>query len=293
MSEPIAVLYEAPEFEVELEAFEELGRVASPVPLWRRVAGHEMFRRGVVLVLLASLWQLVAHLSDNPLMFPTFTDTVAAWWTVIVSGELLLRIKASMQVLLIGYSAGIATAGVLISLAVLSRFGADLLSTLTAMFNPLPALAMLPIAMLWFGLGMPSLVFVMVLSVVWTVSLNTLTGFQTIPVTQRMAGQNFGLRGIGYIFRILIPAAFPSILSGLKLGWAFSWRTLIGAELIFGVTSRGGGLGWFIFENQAQLDTPKVFAGLLTVIVIGLLIEAIVFRFIETITIHRWGFGAH
>jgi NitT/TauT family transport system permease protein len=292
MSEAITSRYEAPEFEVQLEAFEELGNVASPVPVWRRVAGHEVFRRGLVLALLAALWQLAAQLSANPLMLPSFTDTIGAWWAVIVSGELLLRIKASMEVLVIGYSAGIVAAGLLISLAVLSRFGADLLSTLTAMFNPLPALAMLPIAMLWFGLGMPSLVFVMVLSVVWTVSLNTLTGFQTIPVTQRMAGQNFGLRGIGYIFRILIPAAFPSILSGLKLGWAFSWRTLIGAELIFGVTSRGGGLGWFIFENQAQLDTPNVFAGLLTVIVIGLLIEAIVFRFVEAMTIQKWGYGA-
>ena len=73
---------------------------------------------------------------------------------------------------------------------------------------------MLPIAMLWFGLGMPSLVFVMVLSVVWTVSLNTLTGFQTIPVTQRMAGQNFGLRGIGYIFQISDPRSLSVHIVG-------------------------------------------------------------------------------
>jgi NitT/TauT family transport system permease protein len=280
---------ELPEYEVELDDLAELGQVARPLPLWRRIANNGFCRRATVLLLLAALWQFAAWWSDNPLMLPSFSDTLAAWWHVTINGELLLRTRASMEVLLIGYSCGILAAAVFISLAVLSRFGADVLATLTAMFNPLPALAMLPIALLWFGLGIPSLVFVMVQSVVWTVALNTLTGFQAVPETQRMAGQNFGLRGLPFICRVLVPAAFPSILTGLKLGWAFSWRTLIGAELIFGVTSRGGGLGWFIFENRAELETPNVFAGLLTVILIGLLIETLVFRTIESLTVRRWG----
>src|SRR3984893_6981272 len=149
--------------------------------------------------------------------------------------------------------------------------------------------AVLPLALLWFGLGVSSIVFVMVQSVVWAVSLNTITGFQTVAETQRMAGQNFGLRGMSFVFRLLVPAAFPSILTGLKLGWAFSWRTLIGAELVFGVSSRSGGLGWFIYENRAQLETPKVFAGLLAVIAIGFTVENLLFRTIEARTIRRWG----
>ena len=214
---------------------------------------------------------------------------MSAWWDITVSGELLQRVRASIEVLAIGYSTGIAVAACFASLAVLNRFAADVLSTLTAMFNPLPALAVLPLALLWFGLGVSSIVFVMVQSVVWAVSLNTITGFQTVAETQRMAGQNFGLRGMSFVFRLLVPAAFPSILTGLKLGWAFSWRTLIGAELVFGVSSRSGGLGWFIYENRAQLETPKVFAGLLTVILIGLLVEMIIFRTIENLTVRRWG----
>ena len=69
-----------------------------------------------------------------------------------------------------------------------------------------------------------------------------------------MAGQNCGLRGLRYVAYLLVPAAFPSILTGLKIGWAFAWRTLIAAELVFGVSSRSGGLGWFIFENRNQLE---------------------------------------
>ena len=126
-------------------------------------------------------------------------------------------------------------------------------------------------------------------SVLWAVALNTHTGFLSVPETQRMAGMNYGLRGVRYVTLILIPAALPSILAGLKIGWAFAWRTLIAAELVFGVSSSSGGLGWFIFENRNMLETANVFAGLTTVIVIGLLVESVVFRSVELRTVRRWG----
>ena len=89
--------------------------------------------------------------------------------------------------------------------------------------------------------------------------------------------------------RILIPAAFPSILTDLKIGRAFAWPTLIAAEPVFGVSSGSGGLGWFIYENKNELEIPNVFAGLLTVIVIGLVVENLIFRSVETRTVRRWG----
>jgi NitT/TauT family transport system permease protein len=104
-----------------------------------------------------------------------------------------------------------------------------------------------------------------------------------------MVGRNYGLTGFRYIAQILIPAAFPSILTGLKIGWAFAWRTLIAAELVFGVSSGGGGLGWFIFESKNQLEIPSVFAGLLCIVIIGLIVENLIFRFIEERTVRRWG----
>ena len=91
------------------------------------------------------------------------------------------------------------------------------------------------------------------------------------------------------MMRILIPAALPSILTGLKVGWAFAWRTLIASELVFGVSSGSGGLGWYIFENRNELQIDAVFAGLLAVILIGLFIESVVFRSIERATVLKWG----
>jgi NitT/TauT family transport system permease protein len=192
-------------------------------------------------------------------------------------------------VLGMGYAIGLVAAGVFTTLAVSTRVGTDFLSTLTAMFNPLPAIALLPLALLWFGLGAISIVFVIVHSVLWAVALNTHSGFLSVSPTLRMAGQNCGLTGLAYVTRLLVPAAFPSILTGLKIGWAFAWRTLIAAELVFGASSRSGGLGWFIFENRNQLETANVFAGLLTVILIGLFVESVIFRAIENATVRRWG----
>ena len=157
------------------------------------------------------------------------------------------------------------------------------------MFNVLPAIALLPLALLWFGLGTPSILFVLIYAVLWPMALNTLAGFSSISPTLRLVGRNYGLRGLRYVFLILIPAAFPSIVTGLKVSWAFAWRTLIAAELVFGVSSGSGGLGWFIYERKNQLETADVFAGLFTVILIGILFENIVFRPLERNTVYRWG----
>ncbi|MFH0297284.1 ABC transporter permease [Bradyrhizobium sp. 31Argb] len=265
-----------PEVERQLSAAERL---------WNNAA----LRKVLILIVLALIWEAYALYLDDALLFPTLSDTLKALFDHIMDGSLFARTWTSLQVLLLGYAIGIALAGILTALAINTRLGTDLLETLTAMFNPLPAIALLPLALIWFGLGAASLIFVLVHSVMWAVALNTHAGFLAVSPTLRMVGRNYGLRGLPYVLGILIPAAFPSILTGLKVAWAFAWRTLIAAELVFGVASGKGGLGWFIYESRTVLDIPAVFAGLLTVILIGLFVENLVFRLIERRTVRMWG----
>lgn len=277
-----------PEYENILEPFTAV-QVEQRLPWHLRLWNQGWIRKSVILLLLALLWEVAARWQHNDLLFPTFTAMLQALLEGVQNGELIEKTAVSLSILLQGYAGGVLFAFLLTALAVSTQTGRDLLDTLTSMFNPLPAIALLPLSLLWFGIGTNSLVFVLVHSVLWPLALNTYAGFQGVPETLRMSGRNYGLRGLRYVLQILVPAALPSILSGLKIGWAFAWRTLIAAELVFGASSGKGGLGWYIFQNRNELYTDKVFAGLVMVILIGLLVENIVFRTLERVTIRRWG----
>ena len=246
-------------------------------------------RKAALLLALAVLWECGARWLGNDLLLPGFLQTARAFADGVASGELPRYVGVSLWTLLQGYAAGVAGAFVLTTFAMATRIGRDLLDTLTAMLNPLPAIALLPLALLWFGLGQGSLVFVLMHSVLWPLALATYAGFRAVPDTLRMAGRNYGLGPLALVTRILVPAALPAILSGLKIGWAFAWRTLIAAELVFGTTSGKGGLGWYIYQSRNELFTDRVFAGLAAVIAIGLLFEHLVFQTVERLTIRRWG----
>jgi len=265
-----------------------IAAIARPLSTAEKIWNQSLVRKVVILLLLAVAWQLYAGQLNNPLMFPTFSASAAALWNALVHGELGSRVLVSLRVLLGGYAIGIFLATLLAALANGTRIGNDLLEVLTAMFNPLPAIALLPVALLWFGLGSGSITFVLVHAVLWPVALSTHSGFSSISGTTRMVGRNYGLTGLRYVLQILIPAAFPAILTGLRNGWAFAWRTLIAAELVFGVSSGSGGIGWFIYENKNQLEIAYVFAGLLTVIAIGVAMDSL-FRLVEQRTVNRWG----
>ena len=278
-----------PEYLRDIVAGEDIGVVQQPLTVWQRLANQSWLRKAFILCVIAAAWEIYARWLNNPLLVPTFTATLDAFAAGMVGGDLLQKVANSVLLLLKGYAIGLALAMAFTALAMMSRVGNDLLETLTSAFNPLPAIALLPLALIWFGLGDISIIFVLVHSVLWAVALNTHSGFRSVSNTLRMVGRNYGLKGPRYIAKILIPAAFPSIVTGLKIGWAFAWRTLIAAELVFGVSSGKGGLGWYIYENKNMLDIPAVFAGLLTVILIGLIVENFIFRNIEAVTVRRWG----
>jgi NitT/TauT family transport system permease protein len=250
-------------------------------------------RKALIVIALLVAWEAWTRLFHvSPLLFPAASTVLAAFGRSLANGEIPGYAVQSLKVLLTGMALGAVIALVLTTLAVTTRLGGEILQTLTSMFNPLPAIALMPLALLWFGLGTGSLIFVIIHSVLWPMSLNTYTGFVTVPITLRRVGQNFGLSGWRLVVGILLPAAFPYILSGIKIGWAFAWRTIIAAEMVFGVAGSHGGLGWFIYQNRFEMNTDLVFAGLLTVIVIGLVVENFVFRWLERRTVLRWGMSA-
>lgn len=173
-----------PEYERTLEPLGELG-IEQALPLHERLWRQAWLRKAAILILLAVIWETVARIQNNDLLLPGVIQTARAFFEDLGSGELTQRVERSLWVLVQAYLAGVALAFVFTSLAISSQFGRDLLATLTSMFNPLPAIALLPLALLWFGLGQGSLIFVIIHSVLWALALNTYSGFLSVSPTLR------------------------------------------------------------------------------------------------------------
>lgn len=246
-------------------------------------------RRSILLAVIILIWQLYVTVMDvNPLLFSSPADVAVAFFEGWVRGDLASATLITLQILGLGMVAGMVVASVLTILATWSKVGEDVLILLTSMINPLPAIAILPLAILWFGLSSTALIFVLANAVIWPIAINVSMGFRTVPPTIMMVGRNLGLKGWKMVKDVLMPAALPHTISGLKTGWAFGWRTIIAAELVFGVAGGGGGLGFFINDSRYFLRTPDVFAGLVTIALIGIAFDML-FNWIERRTVIRWG----
>jgi NitT/TauT family transport system permease protein len=255
---------------------------------WSRLP--TLARRLLVVAALVAAWQVFVDLSGvSPLLLRSPSDVALALWDGTVHGGAIP--SATLQTLLLlslGLLAGMAGGLALASLAVLTEAGQDLLATLSSMLNPLPAIAILPLATIWLGLTPQALVLVLVHATLWPVAINTTTGFRTVNRTVYLVARNLGLRGPRLVLSVLLPAALPHILTGVRTAWAFGWRTIIAAELVFGVAGGRAGLGFYINNSKAFLDIDRVLAGLVVIAVIGVLIDA-VFALVERRTVRRWG----
>lgn len=248
-----------------------------------------LIRIAVVAIVVAA-WEFAPRLLDiSPLVLPPFSDAMLTLWERAVDGSLWVSLLASLSLLGKGVGIGIIIAIALTALAFIVPGGKDVLQTLVALFNPLPAIAVLPLALLWFGFTERSIVLVIVFAVVWAMALNAYAGFATIRTVLVDVGRNVGLSGPALVGKIYFPAALPHILSGLRIGWAFAWRTAVAAELVYGAAGGNGGIGWQIYLDRSLFNTSGVFAGLITIIVVGLVVEYGIFTTIESKTVRRWG----
>ncbi|MBA2360527.1 MAG: ABC transporter permease [Actinobacteria bacterium] len=247
------------------------------------------FRYLVLLAALIGIWQAYKSISGvDDLLFSSPRDVADAFWTGWREGTLARTTWTTLKILAVGIGIGALVALTLVAFAALSQIGEDLLRMLVAIFNPLPGVAVLPLALLWFGLNTNALLFVIANAAAWPIAINLSTGFKTVNPTIVAVGRNIGLSSRRLITDVLAPAALPYAITGLKTAWAFGWRTIIAAELIFGVAGADGGLGTYINNAKLFLMIPQVFAGLVTIAILGMAFE-VLFGVLERRTIVRWG----
>jgi NitT/TauT family transport system permease protein len=243
----------------------------------------------LLLAAMIGIWQAYWVIKDpSPLLFSGPRDVAEAFWDGWRDGRLARVTWTTLRILAIGIGIGALIALVLTTFAALTQVGEDLLRMLVAILNPLPGVAVLPLAMLWFGLNTNALLFVIANAAIWPIAINLDTGFKTVNQTIVAVGRNIGLSSARLVTDVLAPAALPYAISGLKTAWAFGWRTIIAAELVFGVAGAEGGLGTYINNAKLFLQIPQVFAGLVTIAVLGMTFE-LLFGALERRTVVRWG----
>lgn len=250
----------------------------------------ELFRKRIIyIVLLLAVWEIAARTINKPMLIPNLLGIGKTLVTSIVNGELVVHTWFSLYLILMGLFLGLVLAVILSVMAMVSKRFDDFLDTLVAIMHPLPGIALLPIAVLWLGIGQKAIVFVIVHATLWPMILNILSGFRAVPPIYREVGANIGLKGPKLVSSIMIPAAFPYLLAGIKIGWARAWRALIAAEMIFGTSGSQGGLGWYIYQQRYAMEIEGVFAAIIVIAGIGIIVEDLLFGIIEKKTLKQWG----
>lgn len=232
------------------------------------------------------LWEFLFRLHLWPAyVFPSLGDVVRSLADGFQTGSLALSILTSMRRILAGYGISLVVGIPLGLLLGRVKLVQDTLGTLVLGLQTLPSICWLPLALLWFGLGESAILFVVVMGAVLSVTISTADGVRNTPPLYLRAARTMGASGMRLYAGVVLPAALPSILSGMKLGWSFAWRSLMAAELLY-ITK---GLGFALSMGRELNDMSQVIAVMLIIIAIGLFVDRVVFGPAEQQVRERWG----
>ena len=225
----------------------------------------------------------------NQLTFPSISAIGKAFVRGFTEEGMAAYILYSMSLLLRGLLIGVVLAFVFSSFCMISKTVYSIYNMVTSICDLIPGVALIPIAMGWFGIGEGVIIFIVVHGVIWPMSRSILGGFTGINKMYVEEGRIFGLKGARLITGVYLPATLGTLISGIRMGWARAWRGLIAIEMIFGTTGSGAGIGWYIFMKRTNMNYAGMFAALIVIILIGIIVEYLVFQVIEKKTIVKWG----
>ena len=250
----------------------------------KRVARYVIFYGA-----LFAIWTILAKLKIwPPYLFPTPLGVGESLYAGFQDHSFWIAIGVSMRRVLIGYAISVVL-GMILGFGVASnKFLEETMGGLLVSLQSLPSICWWPLALLWFGLNQNAIIFVVVMGSLLSVTLAMEDGRKQMPKIYTMAGRNLGARGFQLFWHVLLPASLPFIVSGLKQGWAFAWRSLITAEMLY----LSLGLGQLLMMGRDLNDMSQVIAVMLLIIALGYIVDGLVFKTIEHRLQQKWGLTA-
>ena len=267
-------------------------RQAAATPRWPARIGPKrdtLLGAGTIAALLV-IWQLVYFLELMPRWaFPSPVQVVVAFYELTLSGELLTNAGYSVLRQFTGVALA-AAFGIPVGLALgASPIVRAAFLPLCRLIYPIPGIAWIPLAILWFGIGFKSTVFVIFFTGIWPIIFNTMAGVETLSGQYTDVARVYLASRSLYTRRILIPGSLPFIITGLRLTYGVGWRVIVGAEMLSSIV----GLGFLIDNARWQLRPDIMVCGMITIAMIGWVSENWFFDWVERRTLDRWGMKAN
>lgn len=249
-------------------------------------ASHLWLGRLLFFGALVLLWEGLFRLQLWPeYIFPAPSEVILALVRGFGNRTFLIGIRGSLWRLLQGYGLALVVGLSLGLLMAQVRWIKNTFGLLVMGLQTLPSICWLPLALLWFGLNPRAILFVVVMGAVFSIAQSTEDGIRNTAPIYVQAARNLGARGWRLYFSVVVPAALPSIVTGMKLGWSFAWRSLMAGELLYTLP----GLGNLLMMGRELNDMAQVIAVMLVIVALGLLSDRLVFGVLEKRVRERWG----
>ncbi len=245
-----------------------------------------VLRKSGFFLLLLLAWFVLAHYGPWPLhLFPGPEAVLRSFIKMSLDGRLLRATTRSLGRMSQGYLISIAI-GVPLGVATARlKLIRDSVKPVLMGFQGLPSVCWLPLALLWFGLNDAAIIFVVVMGSVLSIAIGTEDAVNGISPQLLQVSGTLGIRGLRFYVGVLLAAALPGIVTGLKLGWSFAWRALMAGELLF----ISGGLGQLLNTGSELMEVPQVMAVMLAIIIVGTGVDRLLFQSVELRIRRRWG----
>lgn len=232
----------------------------------------KLLKNTTILILFFVLWEIAPKLGlVDRAFFPAFSEVVYTWWQLVISGELLTHFQASITRSLVGFSLALIIAiplGLLIGWYPLTR---DLLNPLLELFRNTAPLALLPVFILLLGIGEISKISIILFACTWPILLNTISAVKNVDPLLIKSARSMNISSFKLFYKVILPASVPTIFTGIRMAGTSAILVLIAAEMV----GAKEGLGYYITYAQYNFLIPEMYAGILTISVLGLIINQV------------------
>ncbi|SHF22743.1 NitT/TauT family transport system permease protein [Caldanaerobius fijiensis DSM 17918] len=241
--------------------------------------------------MLIVIWELAYKLGVDflkvwkPYTFPSPLSVFSTLMSLIADNSIGVAVLASMKRLILGYFISLAIGTAIGLIMVRFKYLDENLNPIILGLQTLPSVCWLPFAILWYGLSESAIIFVIAIGSTFAIAMSIVSGIKNINPLYIRAAKTMGANGIKIYSNVIIPASLPSVVSGMKQGWSFAWRSLIAGEMLYATK----GLGQILIVGRDLADMNQVVAVMIVIIVLGFMVDNLIFGKVEEKIRYRWG----